>query len=159
MFESGQQKILSLEDILLELKNSDPSEYHEVRFVAEKIVDFFKRPANELTPTSIKKRLRFFPLYLSFERLPLNLIEIVLKDAARLMSAAEVVQNARLTKKPTICREEVVGTGAHDHAGPTRTRGRQRSFSNDQTICGRTAFVGANGNSICGTIAHPSGTT
>lgn len=109
MFKSGPQNEMFLQDVLSELMRNNPSEYHEISLVANKIVHYFRRPAHEITVTSIKEGLRFFPLYLSFERLPLYLIEILLKDAHLLVSAAEVIQSTLSAQKRSDYREKSRG--------------------------------------------------
>jgi hypothetical protein len=89
MSDSNGKSQLSLEAVFLQLRDSNPAEYHEVRFVAEKLVSYFKQPAHEITITSIKESLRFFPLYLSYERLRMCVVEILLSDAKRLLSNTE----------------------------------------------------------------------
>lgn len=92
MSHLSQTNQLSLERVLRELKNSDPVEYHEIRFVALKVVAFFNKPAHEIAIASLRDRLRFFPLFLSHLRIPQYLIEILAKDAERLASKGEVIQ-------------------------------------------------------------------
>lgn len=154
MLKSGQQKTLSLQDILEDLKIADPSEYYEVRFIAGKIVDFFRQPPHEITVTSIKKGLRFFPLFLSFERLSLDRIEIALSEVDRLISAAKAIEKARLTQKPAFYREEVVEANANDDRVQPREAGRRRAFSGNQAIRGGSALLGANCTSANNTIAQ-----
>src|SRR5579872_921924 len=129
MFKSDQREEMSLQDVLSELMKSDPPEYHEVRHVAEKIVHYFRRPAHEITIPSIMGGLRLFSLYLSFERLPLYLIDIVLKDADRVASATETIQNKIALEQQEVC-----------HAG---SRGVSAPGVGDQVVSGddRQAFV------------------
>lgn len=104
MSNSSQQNHLSLYDVLSVLMTNNPAEYHEVRFVARKLVAYYKRPPHEIQVASTRYELRFFSLYLSYERLPLYLIEILLRDADRLISNAEKIWRMRLKEMTTVNR-------------------------------------------------------
>ena len=149
MSDQGRNSQLSLEDVLSELKNSYPAEYHEVRFVAEKIVSYFNRPPHEITIRSIKEALKLFPLYLSFERLPLHLIEILLKDADQLICAAEAIGSTSDAHKQLFYCEENCDVSYADLGYQV-----SRAFSDCAGNCESTVHVGSEGDGAINAIAE-----
>lgn len=102
MSKSGQHNEWSLHEELVALMDSDPVEFNELRFVARMVVSYFRQPMHEITISAIKDGLRFFPLFLSHERVPLYTIESLVRDAERLLSKAKEIQRQHVSAEPTV---------------------------------------------------------
>ena len=99
MANSRKDDMLSLQEVLSALKETQSTEFWEVQYAARMIVRFFKEPAHEITIGAIKYELRFFPLFLSSERLHLYAVEAVLRDVDRLISAAGEIRRTHLIQR------------------------------------------------------------
>jgi len=103
--------IVSLQDVILALNSDRSAENSSPLRVADMIIAYHNRPAHEITLQNMKKQRRYFPLYLSFLRIPLNEVDPIVELADLLLARAARIHKAQLRVKNCISQD----TSAHAH--------------------------------------------
>ena len=88
------QENLSLHDVILKLNETHSIGNTGLLMAAEMIVSYFGQPTHEITIVAMKERQRHFPLFLSWRRLPFELINKIVAEVECLLKFAEEVQVA-----------------------------------------------------------------
>lgn len=93
----GKEKmptIDSLQELIVALKVDGSVENSNLLRVADMIVGYCNRPAREITIEGLQKHMRYFPLYLSFLRIPLDEVEPIVEVAHSLFARAAGMHRA-----------------------------------------------------------------
>jgi len=134
MFNSGQHNEWSLQDVFTALVDSEPTEFNELRFVGRMIVSYFEQSMQEIKIGAIKNGLRFFPLFLHHERVPPYTIEILVKDAERLLSKAREIQRQHVSEEPAV---SCLMDGSENEPGHSDRIGFENMHTNPHSVPSR----------------------
>lgn len=63
--------------------------------IAALVINYFQRPGNEIGLGALRKRRRYFPLYLSYLRVPLEHADAILGEVDKLILVAEGLEDKR----------------------------------------------------------------
>jgi hypothetical protein len=89
-----------LADVVAVIERSYPPEKGGgLLMAAEMFTNYFKRPQHEITMDMMNESTKLLPLFLSSRRLPLDLIDLVVAEAVRLVKAAKLIERKRKTYK------------------------------------------------------------
>jgi hypothetical protein len=89
------QENYTLQDVVSKLEETFSTEDRGLLIAAEMLVSYFKMPAHEITVASVREGLRYFPLYLSWRGLPLDLIDNIIAEVGRLIRFGEAFLKAK----------------------------------------------------------------
>jgi len=82
----------SLQDVIVAIKSDGSAEDSKLLHVANMIVGYCNQPAHEITLRELRQNMRYFPLYLSFRRVPLGEVDLIVELADLLLARASMAQ-------------------------------------------------------------------
>jgi hypothetical protein len=105
----------SLQDVISALKSDRSADTSALLHVANMIVAYYNRPAHEITIKDMKQGRRYFPLFLSFRRIPLNEVDPIVEHADLLLARAARMHRAEF--QVSNCIPQDSSAHAHPTAG------------------------------------------
>jgi hypothetical protein len=86
----------TLRDVIEVIERSYPPEKGGGLLMAsEMFISYFKRPPHEITLDMMLNSIKLLPLYLSWRRLPLDLIDLMVAEGERLVTATKLIEQKR----------------------------------------------------------------
>ena len=96
---SNEKAELSLENVIAYLeKAKSPARYGGLLIAAQLVTECFKKPPSEIRLSAIRDRRRYFPLYLSQRRVPLECIDAISMEVDSLIAEWDALEKAMLTR-------------------------------------------------------------
>lgn len=87
---------ITLQDVINRLTDlKEPEHYGGLLTIAALIINYFQRPGNEIRLSALKKGRRYFPLYLSYLRVPVEHIDPISAEVDNLIRVGEGLERMR----------------------------------------------------------------
>ena len=107
--------IYSLQELIDALKSDRSAENTSLLHIVDMIVAYHNRPAQEITISDIQQHMRYFPLYLSYRRIPLNAVDLFVELYDSLLAKDAMMQREHALVQNCISKDASVQ--AHPVAG------------------------------------------
>lgn len=93
---STKNNEITLQDVINHLSTLKEPEHHGGTLtIAALIITYFQKPGNEIRLSVLKKRRRYFPLYLSYLHVPLDHVDPISGEVDNLIRVAEDLERSR----------------------------------------------------------------